>query len=480
VIDFQVEYAQSLIDSFSNPSKNPHIAISVDMLDTGIDIPEVLNLVFFKLVRSKTKFWQMVGRGTRLCPDVFGPGKHKEFFYIFDYCQNLEFFSQNPESTDGALGESLGKRLFIARLDLIGELDHLAAIATSGNKVREASLEEGLRSAVAAHLCAEVAAMNVDNFIVRPRRRLVEKYSQPETWWKLTPESIEELAHEVAGLPSEQEPEDEEAKRFDLLMLNLQLAVLRADHGFQRLRDQVKSIAGLLEEKSSIPMVQQQLSLIQDIQTDEWWQDVTTPMLETVRRRLRALVKLIEKQARKPIYTDFEDLMGDETSVEFPGFAAPDDFERFRAKARAFLKSHENHLTIHKLRMNRPLTSTDLSELEEMLAASGIGGHDDLQRAKKESQGLGLFVRSLVGLDREAAKQAFAGFLTGRTLTANQIEFVNLIIDHLTDQGVMDPGLLYESPFTDLSPQGPDGVFSSTQVDELVSVLNQIRERAVA
>ena len=229
------------------------------MLDTGIDIPEVLNLVFFKLVRSKTKFWQMVGRGTRLCPDVFGPGKHKEFFYIFDYCQNLEFFSQNPESTDGALGESLGKRLFIARLDLIGGLDHLAATATSGKKVREASLEEGLRSAVAAHLCAEVAAMNVDNFIVRPRRRLVEKYSQPETWWKLTPESFEELAHQVAGLPSEQEPEDEEAKRFDLLMLSLQLAVLRADHGFQRLRDQVKSIAGLLEEKSSIPMVQQQL-----------------------------------------------------------------------------------------------------------------------------------------------------------------------------------------------------------------------------
>jgi type I restriction enzyme, R subunit len=130
--------------------------------------------------------------------------------------------------------------------------------------------------------------------------------------------------------------------------------------------------------------------------------------------------------------------------------------------------------------MNRPLTSADLSELEEMLAASGIGGHDDLQRAKKESQGLGLFVRSLVGLDREAAKQAFAGFLTGRTLTANQIEFVNLIIDHLTEQGVMDLALLYESPFTDMSPRGPDGVFSSTQVDELVSVLNQVRERAVA
>jgi type I restriction enzyme, R subunit len=349
----------------------------------------VLNLVFFKLVRSKTKFWQMVGRGTRLCLDVFAPGKHKEFFYLFDYCQNLEFFSQNPEATDGSLGESLGKRLFTARLELIGELDHLTTASTRDGRVGEASLEEGLRTAVAAHLCAEVAAMNVDNFIVRPRRRLVEKYSQPEAWWKLTAESFEELAHDVAGLPAAQEPEDEEAKRFDLLMLNLQLAVLRADHGFERLRDQVKSIAGLLEEKASIPMVQQQLSIIQNLQTYEWWRDVTTPMLETVRKRLRALVKLIDKQARKPIYTDFEDLMGGETSFELPGFAAPDGFERFRAKAQAFLKSHENHLTIHKLRMNRPLTSSDLDELEKMLTASGIGGHDHLQRARMRAKDSG-------------------------------------------------------------------------------------------
>src|SRR2546430_4349528 len=118
VIDFQTEYVQSLIDSFSAETKAPHIAISVDMLDTGIDIPEVVNLVFFKLVRSKTKFWQMVGRGTRLCPDLFGPGKDKEFFYLFDYCQNLEFFNQKVETTEGAMGASLAKRLFTARLEL--------------------------------------------------------------------------------------------------------------------------------------------------------------------------------------------------------------------------------------------------------------------------------------------------------------------------------------------------------------------------
>jgi type I restriction enzyme R subunit len=475
-ITFKTEYAQSLIDDFSQKNKAPHIAISVDMLDTGIDIPEVVNLVFFKLVRSKTKFWQMVGRGTRLCPDLFAPGKHKEFFYIFDYCQNLEFFSQNPETTDGALGESLGKRLFKTRLELISELDRkLSGVAKEGPEK-----EAELRQETAYILRDEVAAMNVENFVVRAKRRLVEKYAKPEAWGELKLEAFSELAHEVAGLPTELEAEDEEAKRFDLLMLNLQLAVLRVEPAFKRLSDQVKAIAGLLEEKSSIPMVQQQLPLIQDLQTDEWWQDVTTPMLENVRKRIRALVKLIEKQKRKPIYTDFEDQIGSETTIELPGFTAPDSFERFRAKTRQFLREHEDDLVIHKLRMNEPLTTTDLQELERMVTASGLANPEHLAKAKTESNGLGLFVRSLVGLNREAAKQALNGFISGKTLTANQIEFVNLIIDHLTEHGVMDAGLLYESPFTDINPQGPDGVFNSAQVDQLVSLLGEVRQRAIA
>jgi type I restriction enzyme R subunit len=476
VIDFTVEYAQSLIDSFSNLAKPPHIAISVDMLDTGIDIPEVVNLVFFKLVRSKTKFWQMLGRGTRLCPDLFGPGKHKEFFYIFDYCQNLEFFSQNPETTDGALGESLGKRLFKTRLALISELDRkLSSVAKEGPEN-----EAQLRREVAALLQCEVAAMNVENFVVRTKRRLVEKYAKPEVWGELKLEAFAELAHEVAGLPSELEAEDEEAKRFDLLMLNLQLAMLRVEPAFKRLSDQVKAIAGLLEEKSSIPMVHEQMPLIQDIQTDEWWQDVTTSMLETVRRRLRSLVKLIEKQQRKPIYTDFEDELGGETTIELPGFTAPDSVERFRTKTRQFLREHENDLVIHKLRMNEPLTATDLQELERMLTVSGVANAEHLAQAKTESNGLGLFVRSLVGLDREAAKKALAGFMAGKALGANQIEFLNLIIDHLTEHGAMDAGLLYESPFTDITPQGPDGLFPAAQIDQLVSLLGEVRQRAVA
>jgi type I restriction enzyme R subunit len=487
VITFKTEYAQSLIESFSGKDRMPHIALSVDMLDTGIDIPEVVNLVFFKLVRSKTKFWQMVGRGTRLCPDLFGPGHDKRFFYLFDYCQNLEYFSQNPETTDGTVGAALGKRLFDARLELIGELDERRS-ETEGSAIKnpavqpyvDFSTEPAVRRATAELLHRETAAMNLDNFVVRPKRRIVERYANPEAWTVLTREALSELSHEIAGLPSELDPEGEEAKRFDLLILRLQLARLRSEPGFERLRDQVREIAGLLEEKSAIPMVREQMALIQEVQTDEWWEDVTVPMLEGVRRRLRDLVKLIEKGQRNVIYTDFEDEMGGESEIVLPGFGGGTDYAKFRAKAQAFLRTHLDHVAIRKLRLNRPLTVTDIAELERMLAESGVGAPEEIRRAAEEARGLGLFVRSLVGLDREAAKAALTGFLAGKTLGANQIEFVNLIVDHLTEHGVMDAARLYESPFTDLSPRGPDDLFKPAELDELVRSLDAVRAAALA
>lgn len=488
VITHKIEYAQSLIDNFSHPDKAPYIAISVDMLDTGIDVPEVVNLVFFKLVRSKTKFWQMVGRGTRLCPDLFGPGKPKEFFYLFDYCQNLEFFSQNPKTTDGAVGNSLSKQLFTTRLELLGELDKRTQktgvvgeqVGTYSEATTEPTTELEVRQAIATRLQTEVAAMNLDNFIVRPQRQLVETYAQPNTWDTLAAEQFSELKSCVAGLPNELPTEDEEAKRFDLLMLRLQLARLHAGIRFTRLSQQVRAIAAALEEKDSIPMVREQMEVIQDLQADTWWEDVTVPMLERVRKRLRALIRLIEKTQRQPIYTDFADELGTENPIEIPGFSSGNEFDRFRTKTRQFLLAHENHLTIYKLRSNEPLTALDLGELERILLESGISTPEHLEYAKQTSQGLGLFIRSLVGLDREAAKQALGKFSSGFAASADQIEFINLIIDHLTHHGIMKPGLLYESPFTDISSQGPEGIFSSEQVDALVSVLSEIRAAAVA
>ena len=321
--------------------------------------------------------------------------------------------------------------------------------------------------------------MNLDNFVVRPHRRLVENFAKQESWLVVAKDALNELSKEVAGLPTELDPDNEEAKRFDLLALNLQLALLRSEPGFERLRDRVKEIAGLLEEKASIPTVQAQMPLIQDIQTDAWWQDVTTAMLETMRRRLRSLVQMIDKQQRKIVYTDFEDLLGHETAVTLPGLAVGTDYEKFRAKARAFLRQHLDHLTVAKLRMNRALTPSDLVELERLLAASGVV-EPDLRRAADEAKGLGVFVRSLVGLDRAAAKDAMGRFVDGRTLSANQLEFINLIVDHLTEHGIMAAERLYESPFTDLTPRGPDSLFKPPDVDELIRTLEAVRATAIA
>jgi type I restriction enzyme R subunit len=465
-IHFDVNYVQSVIDDFSSELKPPHIAISVDMLDTGIDIPEVVNLVFFKMVRSKTKFWQMVGRGTRLRPNLFGFGRDKKYFYIFDYCQNLEFFSQNPETTSGATGESLSKKLFVSRLELIAELEK-----------HDDGVKSDLRAEVAERLRQEVEQMHVNNFIVRPKRKLVEKYADARAWETLGVDERNELASDVAGLPSELVDDDLEAKQFDLLMLRLQLGLLRHERSFTRWSEDVREIAGALEEKASIPMVRAELELIIEVQTDEFWQDITASMLEDVRKQLRSLVKFIEKTKRQNIYTDFADLMGEEREIDLPGFAAVHDVERFREKTEQFLKAHENDPVIHKLRWNEALGLDDLDALEKMLIEAGAGTMGDLSKVRSGS-GLGLFVRSMVGLDREAAKRAFDQFLAGRTFTANQIHFVNQVIDYLTQSGWMSPGQLYESPFTDFSPRGVEGVFDVTQVSQLVAILDSVRRNA--
>jgi type I restriction enzyme R subunit len=469
-----VNYAQSLIDEFSSPTKTPHIAVSVDMLDTGIDIPDVVNLVFFKQVRSKTKFWQMVGRGTRLRPDLFGPGDDKKSFFILDYCGNLEFFSLDPATAEGRIGETLSTKLFTTRLDLLAELDRSPTAGTSIGGAGQ------LRSDTASQLHGVVASMNLDNFVVRPKRAHVERFAKPEAWNVLKKEDLHDLATEVAPLPSDVEAEEEEAKRFDLLMLNLQLAVLRHEPRFTKLRDRVITIAEMLEEQANIPMVKEQLVFIEEIQSEEWWQDVTVEMLEQIRKKLRNLVQFIEKRNRKVLYTDFQDEIGEETSFDLLGITPPQDLERFRAKARAFLRDHQDHIAIHRLRMNKPLTPSDLEALEYMLAENGIGDAETIARAKEESQGLGLFVRSLLGLDRGAAKEAFAEFLDGKILNANQIEFVDLIVNHLTEHGVMGAALLYESPFTDVAPRGPDELFKSEEVDQLVAVLDRVRAAAEA
>jgi type I restriction enzyme, R subunit len=298
-------------------------------------------------------------------------------------------------------------------------------------------------------------------------RVFVEHYADKAAWENLSDADRTDLINEVAGLPSGYADDDFDAKQFDLLLLRTQLALLRADHAFEGLRNKIVLIASLVEELQNIPMVAAELSLILELQTDEYWQDITVPMLETVRRRLRSLVKVIEYKKRALVYSDFEDEIGARADIEVSGVPVGTDMDRFRAKARQFLMVNQNHIAILKLRRNEPLTMTDLGELERIFAEAGVGTPEEMDRIRAEG-GLGIFVRSLVGLDRAAATRAFETFMTGRKLTAHQHEFVDMVVDHLTARGAMDPRLLYESPFTDLDPLGVAGVFQEGDVVQLI------------
>lgn len=477
VITFKTEYAQTLIDSFSQSENEPHIAISVDMLDTGIDVPEVVNLVFFKQVHSKTKFWQMIGRGTRLCPNLYGPNKDKKFFYIFDYCQNFEYFNQNPNATEGRRAIGLDERLFKLRLNLLAELDNVSRPKAKDEQKEE---ESQLRVFNADLLHSIVSSMTLDNIIVRPKRMYVEKYSVKDVWRKISAVEMNELGEHVAHLPSQLMDTEEEAKRFDFMMISAQLSTLELLAVDEKIKTVVQKVMGLLEAQSNIPAIQKQMPLIQAVASDEWWQDVTIGMLEHVRKQLRMLLKLIEKAKRTIVYTDFEDELGEGTKVVLPFGATAIDFDRFKAKTREFLRQHSNNLAYNKLRKNLPITKTDLDELERILLEQANGDEGLIAQAKEEGKGLGLFIRSLVGLDKEAANEAMAVFLNDTTANAKQITFVRLIVEQLTQDGAMSDERLYESPFTDIASTGPTALFSAAKVDEIRSVLSEIRQRAVA
>ena len=470
VITHQVNYAQSLIDDFSNKGRAPHIAISVDMLDTGIDVPEVVNLVFFKLVRSKTKFWQMLGRGTRLCKDLFGPRDHKASFNVFDFCGNLEYFSQPLDPVDSSGRAPLREILFTARLELLQALDDIETLA-------------GDRSDIASILRDTVASMNANNFLVRPHLELVERFRTPEAWETITLQDLADLNDRVAKLPDQLDPDNEDAKRFDVVMLNAQLGLLRHEP-FERQRKRIINIASALEDLgTSIPVVAEQLELIIDIQTDEWWVDVTYPMLEDARKRLRSLVQLVELSHKTPLYSDFVDKLGESTKVELPGIGGSVDspeFARFRKKAHHFLRENLANDIVARIRDGEPITPADMDELQRVLVAVGIGDTDTFAQASQRAGSFALFVRSLVGLDRAAAKRVFAKFLDNKRYSSNQINFVNLVIDYLTQHGTINPARIYDSPFTNVAPEGPETIFTKPDLDEFFKIVQQIHDVAVA
>ena len=472
-------YAQSLIEAFEIPAKEPQIAISVDMMDTGIDVPEVVNLVFFKLVRSKTKFWQMVGRGTRLRPDLFGPGKEKTEFRIFDVCGNLEFFGSNPELKDPSVPKSLTERLIEARLKVAKSIDD--SLSSSFGDQDDDGVDDlkDVRAAIVADVRRFVIGLDISSFIVRGHLRSVETWQADDApWSELSDEAAEELT-DLAALPSKADLGGEEAKRFDLVMFELQLSLMGRSPKMEGCRRKVMEIATALSTKMEIPAVARQAELIEEILIEAWWEGLTVPIAERARLRLRDIIHLIDQSSRSILYTDFEDDLGAATSVPLNPAA---DFAAFKKKAREFLSSHGDHVALRRLRSGRPLTRLDIEELERMLLEAGVGSDADIQIARKTKSaqvgGFGVFLRSIVGLDRAAAQEYFAEFIADGA-SANQIEFVSMVVEHLTRNGVIDPGLLYDSPFSDLTPDGPESVFGGKDVDRFLAQLRTINQTAV-
>lgn len=475
VIDNQAKYPQSLIDDFSQADKAPHIAISVDMLDTGIDVPEIANLVFFKPVYSKIKFWQMIGRGTRLCPGLFGPGGEeddKQDFRVFDFCFNFDFFRENPDGIEATGGVPLGTRLFRSRVQLLSHLQ----------STPDLDPDSSLTSGLAEGLHGEVATMNPDNFIVRMHLETVERFQDRQVWDQLGPEESEPLLNEVAGLPCEQETDNIESRMFDLTALRMQLSLIESDAaGFDRLRRRVMEIAELLEEKTGIPMVKEQLGYLQALQEQEFWEGINVSLLEEMRQRLRQLVPFLEKKSREIVYTDFKDeVLGvrKETIFEMPRMTGV----QYAKKVKVYLNSHLDNILIHRLRTNQPLTETHLESLEAMLTAIGEDEGEELLQGllgQHEAISLPHFIRSLVGMDHEVAKAAFSQYLSDRSLTSSQMRFIEMIIEQLTSRGVMEASALYEPPFSDLHSGGPDALFAgkSNVIDGIFETLKATQPR---
>ena len=475
IIDHYAAYPQSLLDDFARKDKAPHIAISVDMLDTGIDVPEVANLVFFKPVYSRIKFWQMIGRGTRLCPNLFGPADDKHDFRVFDFCFNFDFFRENPEGIEGSDGLSLRARLFRSRVQL------LTRVQATPDLDPEAALAGSLTTA----LHREVAAMNRENFIVRMQLEAVARFQERESWKRLTASDVEILQNEVAGLPSEVETDDIESRLFDLKALKMQLALGEGDTGtFEKHRRRVVEIAMLLEDKSAIPVVAAQLAYLASVQESAFWEGIALNGLEELRLRLRGLVPFLDKKTRTVVYTDFKDAITavrEDAAVYLPKMTGVE----YEKKVQEYLKNHLDHIVIHRLRTNQPLTATDLRGLEQTLVEIG---EDDGQTllthllARSNAPSLPHFVRSMVGMDRAAAQEAFSEFLSNRSLTTPQIRFIEMVIDQLTARGVMESSALYEAPFSSVHAGGPEALFAgkSNVIEGIFEKLKTLRPERLA
>lgn len=432
VIDNYLNYSQSAIDEFSDANKFPQIAISVDMLDTGIDIPEILNLVIFKPVLSSAKFWQMIGRGTRLCPGV-SYGEDKVKFFVFDFCGVCDFFKAN-KGREVSNQVALQSAVFNLKTQIVYKLQGI-----------EYQTDEliSFRTRLISELKSGIAALDKNNFAVKLHMRYVEKYARDETYAPLSYEDTFIIAEHIAPLILP-EKDDVSAVRFDSLMYGIELAYL-VGRKYTRARNDLIGKVVALSQIANIPQIMVHTDLIESILNTEYFETAGINEFERIRENLRDLMKFIPK-SKITYTTDFTDEI---MALEWKDAELDSEaLKNYKIKAERYVREHQDVEAIAKLKRNEPLTARDISELEGILW-SDLGTKEDYE-ISYGSKPLGEFVREIVGLDMTSAKAAFAAYLNENQFDSRQIYFVNQIVEYIVKNGLMkDLSVLQSSPFTD-------------------------------
>lgn len=465
-------YAQTIIDDFKQPEKEPHIAVSVDMMDTGIDVPECVNLVFFKKVRSKAKFWQMIGRGTRLCKglscvdQVDGAYTDKRRFLIFDYCGNFEYFREHKEGYEARETKTLSENIFGKQIKITMALQESTFAGENYQTWRNELVETCHK---------QVTALNPELISVKLRMQYVEKYKKQDAFLSISEGDKGELLTQIAPLVQSEET-DEFAKRFDNFMYGLILAHIEQMPAFKYAKKQLCDTASLLERKANIPQIKEKLPLLQEIHTDVFWDANDILLFEKVRKELRGLIRFLDEDdgGQKRIITKLTDPIID--SQEGVQLDTAYDFEDYRAKVNRYVNEHGNTLAIYKLTHNIPLAAGDYQELERVLT-SELGSKEDYKREFGDTP-FGLLIRKIAKLNHEAAMQAFSAFINDQSLNQKQIAFVKKIINHIELNGYMENvSELTKPPFD--KPVSFIKLFDAKTRTALIATINQIRENAV-
>jgi type I restriction enzyme R subunit len=474
VIDNYETKAQDLLEKFTDHFKEhePQIAVSVDMMDTGVDAPRVVNLVFFKIVKSSSKFWQMLGRGTRLCPDLFGPGDDKKEFMIFDYCQNFEFFDEHPEGATAKSMKPLLQKIFEAKLKVTQLITHLTDETPDEIEIRDGYLSE---------LHRIIQNLDENRFVVRKDLRYVTAYSNKRKWLNLSKSDVQEINAHLSHLQPPSKGDDELARRFDMLVLIYQILLLTGSGDTGKYMSKIFRTAVSLQKKDNIPQVAAHLPLIKEVQTDHYWETVNVKKLESLRVALRDLIKYLDTQKQQPIYTHFED------ELDYEGIEVRESvsqtyvsLQSYKDRVESYIRKNKNHLTIHKLSHNIPITQAELNVLEKILFTESVAGTKQQFVQQFGEKPLGAFIRSITGLEQATLNDAFSDFLQVGHLKADQMTFIKTIISYLSKNGTIDKTMLYESPFTDLNDQGISGVFDNdTDLIKVVTIINEINENAI-